>query len=72
MKKGIVDGMMLGKELVMIFVEMEMKRVGSVKMMMNVMNLWVEIGRNLMIGERMYVSEFIGMCIEFFGVFMVF
>lgn len=72
MKKGIVDGMMLGKELVMIFVEMEMKRVGSVKMMMNVINLWVEIGRNLMIGERMYVSEFIGMCIEFFGVFMVF
>ncbi|ACD72460.1 hypothetical protein P053_00731 [Brucella abortus 01-4165] len=72
LKPGLVAGMLFGTEFVLIFVAMDLTSVGRVTLMMNVIPFWVAIGSHFLLGERMSVRAFIGMCIAFFGVFLVF
>ena len=69
---GIAAGLLFGTEFVLIFLAMELTSVGRVTLMMNVMPFWVAIGSHFLLGERMSVRAFIGMCIAFLGVFLVF
>ncbi|WP_094539567.1 DMT family transporter [Brucella grignonensis] len=69
---GILAGFLFGVEFVLIFLAMELTSVGRVTLMMNVMPFWVAIGSHFLLGERMSVRAFIGMCVAFLGVFVVF
>lgn len=69
---GIAAGLLFGVEFVLIFLAMEMTSVGRVTLLMNVMPFWVAIGSHFLLGERMSLRAFIGMCVAFFGVFIVF
>lgn len=69
---GIAAGLLFGTEFVLIFLAMELTSVGRVTLMMNVMPFWVAIGSHFLLGERMSVRAFLGMCIAFLGVFLVF
>ncbi|TCQ82883.1 drug/metabolite transporter (DMT)-like permease [Ochrobactrum sp. BH3] len=72
LKPGILAGLLFGVEFVLIFLAMELTSVGRVTLMMNVMPFWVAIGSHFLLGERMSVRAFIGMCVAFLGVFVVF
>ncbi len=72
LKAGIVAGLLFGTEFVLIFLAMELTSAGRVTLMMNVMPFWVAIGSHFLLGERMSVRAFIGMCVAFLGVFLVF
>ncbi|ANG95831.1 transporter [Brucella pseudogrignonensis] len=72
LKPGILAGLLFGVEFVLIFLAMELTSVGRVTLMMNVMPFWVAIGSHFLLGERMSMRAFIGMCVAFLGVFVVF
>ncbi len=72
LKPGILAGLLFGVEFVLIFLAMELTSVGRVTLMMNVMPFWVAIGSHFLLGERMSMRAFIGMCVAFLGVFLVF
>ncbi len=72
LKPGILAGLLFGVEFVLIFLAMELTSVGRVTLMMNVMPFWVAIGSHFLLGERMSMRAFIGMCVAFLGVFAVF
>ncbi|MBC2886698.1 DMT family transporter [Ochrobactrum sp. CM-21-5] len=69
---GIAAGILFGSEFVLIFLAMDLTTVGRVTLMMNVMPFWVAIGSHFLLGERMSMRAFIGMCVAFLGVFVVF
>lgn len=69
---GILAGLLFGVEFVLIFMAMEFTSAGRVTLMMNVMPFWVAIGSHFLLGERMSMRAFIGMCVAFLGVFTVF
>lgn len=68
---GIAAGALFGTEFVLIFLAMELTTVGRVTLMMNVMPFWVAIGGHFLLGERMKLHTFIGMCVAFVGVYLV-
>ena len=72
LKPGMLAGLLFGVEFVLIFLAMELTSVGRVTLMMNVMPFWVAIGSHFLLGERMSLRAFIGMCVAFLGVFIVF
>lgn len=72
LKPGILAGLLFGVEFVLIFLAMELTSVGRVALLMNVMPFWVAIGSHFLLGERMSMRAFIGMCVAFFGVVIVF
>lgn len=72
LRPGILAGLLFGIEFVLIFLAMELTSVGRVTLMMNVMPFWVAIGSHFLLGERMSMRAFIGMCVAFIGVFVVF
>lgn len=72
LKAGILAGLLFGVEFVLIFLAMKLTSVGRVTLMMNVMPFWVAIGSHFLLGERMSMRAFIGMCVAFLGVFVVF
>jgi drug/metabolite transporter (DMT)-like permease len=72
LKPGILAGLLFGVEFVLIFLAMELTSVGRVTLMMTVMPFWVAIGSHFLLGERMSMRAFIGMCVAFLGVFVVF
>ena len=72
LRPGIFAGLLFGVEFVFIFLAMEMTSVGRVTLLMNVMPFWVAIGSHFLLGERMSLRAFIGMCVAFLGVFVVF
>ncbi|MFD1794203.1 DMT family transporter [Ochrobactrum teleogrylli] len=69
---GILAGLLFGTEFVLIFLAMDLTSVSRVTLMMNVMPFWVAIGSHFLLGERMSIRAFIGMCVAFLGVFVVF
>ena len=69
---GILAGLLFGTEFVLIFISMDLTNVSRVTLMMNVMPFWVAIGSHFLLGERMSVRAFVGMCVAFLGVFIVF
>lgn len=72
LKPGILAGLLFGVEFVLIFLAMELTSVGRVALLMNVMPFWVAIGSHFLLGEKMSMRAFIGMCVAFFGVVIVF
>ncbi|MFS2326687.1 DMT family transporter [Brucella sp. H1_1004] len=72
LKSGILAGLLFGVEFVLIFLAMELTSVGRVALLMNVMPFWVAIGSHFLLGEKMSMRAFIGMCVAFFGVVIVF
>lgn len=72
LKPGILAGLLFGVEFVLIFLAMEMTSVGRVALLMNVMPFWVAIGSHFLLGERMSLRAFMGMCVAFLGVVIVF
>lgn len=69
---GLLAGLLFGAEFVLLFLAMEYTSVGRVTLMMNIMPFWVAIGGHFLLGERMSIRAFIGMCVAFAGVFLVF
>ncbi|MBJ6131692.1 DMT family transporter [Ochrobactrum sp. Q0168] len=69
---GLLAGSLFGTEFVLIFISMDLTSVSRVTLMMNVMPFWVAIGSHFLLGERMSVRAFVGMCVAFLGVFIVF
>ncbi len=69
---GIAAGLLFGVEFVLIFLAMDLTSVGRVTLMMNLMPFWVAIGSHFLLGERMSPRALAGMCVAFFGVFIVF
>ena len=72
LKSGILAGLLFGVEFVLIFLAMELTSVVRVALLMNVMPFWVAIGSHFLLGEKMSMRAFIGMCVAFFGVVIVF